>query len=54
VAVVLIEQYVHRALAFADECAVLQRGEVAWQGPAKATHGELLRHYLGESMTAAN
>jgi ABC-type branched-subunit amino acid transport system ATPase component len=53
-AVILIEQYIHRALAFADECVVLQRGELAWQGPASAAHGEVLRHYLGESMTAAS
>ena len=35
VTVIMIEQYVHRALAFADECLVLQRGELAWAGPAK-------------------
>jgi ABC-type branched-subunit amino acid transport system ATPase component len=54
VAVILIEQYIHRALAFADECVVLQRGELAWHGLAGAAHGEVLRHYLGESMTAAS
>jgi len=30
---ILIEQYVHRALAFGDECLVLERGEVAWIAP---------------------
>ena len=35
VTVIIIEQYVHRALEFADECLVLQRGEVAWQGEAQ-------------------
>ncbi len=49
----MIEQYVHRAVAFADECVVLQRGELAWSGPASAAHGAVLRHYLGEAMTAA-
>ena len=54
VTVVMIEQYVHRALAFADECLVLQRGAVAWQGPADDARGEVLRHYLGDAMTAAS
>jgi branched-chain amino acid transport system ATP-binding protein len=54
VTVIMIEQYVHRALGFADECLVLQRGEVAWQGPASAARGEVLRHYLGDAMTAAS
>jgi ABC-type branched-subunit amino acid transport system ATPase component len=53
VAVILIEQYIHRALAFADECVVLQRGELAWKGLASAAHGEVLRHYLGDAMTVA-
>lgn len=53
VAVILIEQYIHRALAFADECVVLQRGELAWRGTASAAHGEVLRHYLGDAMTVA-
>ena len=51
VTVIIIEQYVHRALEFADECLVLQRGEVAWQGEAQRVGEEVLRHYLGESMT---
>ncbi len=32
VTVLIIEQYVHRALEFADECLVLQRGEVVLAG----------------------
>jgi ABC-type branched-subunit amino acid transport system ATPase component len=54
VTVVMIEQYVHRALAFADDCIVLQRGSLAWKGPASAAGGELLRHYLGEALTGVN
>jgi branched-chain amino acid transport system ATP-binding protein len=54
VSVIMIEQYVHRALGFADECLVLQRGAVAWQGPAGSARGEVLRHYLGDAMTAAS
>jgi ABC-type branched-subunit amino acid transport system ATPase component len=53
VTVVMIEQYVDRALAFADQCLVLQRGELAWKGPSRDARGEVLRHYLGDAMTAA-
>lgn len=52
VTVIMIEQYVHRALRFADECLVLQRGQVAWSGPASAVGHDLLGHYLGSAMTA--
>ncbi len=52
VTLIIIEQYVHRALQFADECLVLQRGTVAWQGTADGAGDDLLRHYLGDSMTA--
>jgi len=49
----MIEQYVDRALAFSDQCLVLQRGELAWKGPSRDARGEVLRHYLGDAMTAA-
>jgi branched-chain amino acid transport system ATP-binding protein len=52
--VIMIEQYVHRALALADECLILQRGAVVWKGPAGAARGELLRSYLGDAMTAGS
>jgi ABC-type branched-subunit amino acid transport system ATPase component len=52
VTVIMIEQYVHRALDFADEALVLHRGEIAWHGPTSAAHGEVLRHYLGDATTA--
>ncbi|HEX4017486.1 MAG TPA: ATP-binding cassette domain-containing protein [Frankiaceae bacterium] len=52
VTVIMIEQYVHRALGFADDCLVLQRGAIAWQGSAQDAHGEVVRHYLGDAMTA--
>ncbi len=54
VTVLMIEQYVHRALAFADQCLVLQRGAVAWMGAAGDMGDDLLRHYLGESVTVAS
>ncbi len=50
--VVMIEQYVHRALAFADDCLILQRGNVAWYGAASRAGSEVLGLYLGEAMTA--
>jgi branched-chain amino acid transport system ATP-binding protein len=53
VTVIMIEQYVDRALAFADECVVLQRGELVWKGPSSAARSEVLRHYIGDAMTAA-
>jgi ABC-type branched-subunit amino acid transport system ATPase component len=53
VTLVMIEQYVHRALEFADDCLVLQRGELVWNGPSAEAHGEVLRHYFGDAMAAA-
>jgi branched-chain amino acid transport system ATP-binding protein len=52
VTVIMIEQYVHRALAFADECLVLQRGTVAWTGSAASAGSELLANYLGAAAAA--
>jgi branched-chain amino acid transport system ATP-binding protein len=54
VTVLMIEQYVHRALAFADDCLVLQRGALVWHGPARQAGAEVLSHYLGEAMTQAS
>ena len=52
VSVLMIEQFASRALAFADQCLILQRGRVAWFGPAKNAGDELLRRYLGEATAA--
>ena len=52
VTIVMIEQYVHRALDFADDCLVLQHGTVAWSGPADKAPADLLRHYLGDAVAA--
>jgi ABC-type branched-subunit amino acid transport system ATPase component len=49
VSVILIEQFVHRALAVADHCYVLRRGRVVWSGEAEAAGTDLLEHYLGSS-----
>jgi len=47
VSVVLIEQFVHRALAIADRCYVLRRGRVVWSGEAAEAGVDLVEHYLG-------
>jgi branched-chain amino acid transport system ATP-binding protein len=48
VTVVLIEQFVHRALGLADRCVILNRGRVGWSGPAAAAGQEVIDRYLGE------
>jgi len=47
VTVVLVEQYVERALGFADEAVILRRGRLAWRGPASEAAAELVAGYLG-------
>jgi branched-chain amino acid transport system ATP-binding protein len=49
ITVVLIEQFVHRALGLADECIILNRGMISWRGPAAAAGEEVLAQYLGEA-----
>jgi branched-chain amino acid transport system ATP-binding protein len=53
IAIILIEQFVHRALAFADRCVVMHRGRVGWSGAAVDARDEVLQRYLGESPDAA-
>lgn len=47
VAILLVEQFVDRALAFADRAVVLRAGSVAWSGPASQAHDVLAAGYLG-------
>jgi len=47
VTVLLIEQFVERALGFADHAVVLRHGLVGWHGPAADAGDELLAEYLG-------
>lgn len=54
ITVLLIEQYVERALAVADDCFILQRGSVAWRGPASEAAAEAATHYLGVSAGPAD
>jgi branched-chain amino acid transport system ATP-binding protein len=49
-AVILIEQYIHRALDFCDECAILRRGRVRWHGDAASAGEDILAQYLGDSV----
>ena len=47
VTVLLIEQFVERALGFADEAVILRHGLVGWRGHARDAGEELLAEYLG-------
>ena len=49
VSIILIEQFVHRALQIADRCHVLRRGRLVWSGEASEAGTELVEHYLGGS-----
>jgi branched-chain amino acid transport system ATP-binding protein len=54
ISMVLVEQYVTRALALADYVYLLQRGGVAFAGePAELDGDELFRRYLGGQPGAA-
>jgi branched-chain amino acid transport system ATP-binding protein len=52
VTIVLIEQFVHRALTFADRCVILQRGRLTWSGPAAEAKAEVVARYLGADVAA--
>ena len=47
VTVVLVEQYVERALTLADDAIVLRQGVIAWSGAAADAHREVAASYLG-------
>jgi len=48
ITVIIIEQFVHRALAFADRCVILARGTAGWQGSPDEAGAEVLDRYLGK------
>ncbi len=52
VTIVLIEQFIHRALSLASACVILRQGSVAWTGPSENARQEVLDRYLGESADA--
>lgn len=49
VTIILIEQFVERALRFADHAVILRRGQVAWSGSSQEAGDVVLKEYLGES-----
>jgi len=51
VTVILIEQFVHRALSLAQYCHILRRGRIAWSGSAADAGVEVVDHYLGAAGT---
>jgi branched-chain amino acid transport system ATP-binding protein len=53
ITVLLIEQFIHRALELADHCVILSRGHVGWSGTAAAAGPEVLDRYLGEAVSAS-
>jgi branched-chain amino acid transport system ATP-binding protein len=53
ITILVIEQFVERALAFADHCLILQRGNVAWRGAASEAASEAASRYLGASAQEA-
>lgn len=53
VSVILIEQFVHRALELADTCYIMRRGRLVWSGAAASAGSEVLDHYLGAEMDAS-
>jgi branched-chain amino acid transport system ATP-binding protein len=53
VTMIIIEQFAHRALAFADQCVLLSRGQLAWQGAPGGADREILARYLGESAASS-
>jgi branched-chain amino acid transport system ATP-binding protein len=54
VTTVLVEQYVDRALEFADDAVILRRGEVVWRGAAASAGAETLAGYLGDPVGGAS
>jgi branched-chain amino acid transport system ATP-binding protein len=47
----VVEQYVHRALAIADYVYIVQKGRVVFVGePAQCAGGAVFERYLGEGV----
>ena len=51
-ALVLVEQYVSRALALADRVYLLNKGSVVFAGPPQDIADDLFTHYLGTAAGA--
>ncbi|MFY9783268.1 MAG: ABC transporter ATP-binding protein [Acidimicrobiales bacterium] len=52
VAVVLIEQFVDRALRFSDQGVILRKGSPSWVGAVSGIGDDVLTHYLGSADAA--
>ena len=52
ITIVLIEQFVHRALSMADSCVILTSGRAGWSGPTSEAGQEVIDRYLGEAEQA--
>jgi branched-chain amino acid transport system ATP-binding protein len=52
VTVILVEQFVHRALAFADRAVILRRGRIIWQGASADAGPEILARYVSETVAS--
>jgi branched-chain amino acid transport system ATP-binding protein len=53
VTIVLIEQFIERALQLADRAVILRRGEVVWSGPSTEAGDAVLDEYLGSEEASA-
>jgi branched-chain amino acid transport system ATP-binding protein len=51
--ILLIEQFIHRALAFSDTALLLARGECVWSGSTQNAKEEIVARYLGETNPSA-
>ena len=49
ITIVMSEQFVHRALAMAEQLRDPDRGQVGWSGPADQAGQEVIDRYLGEA-----
>jgi len=49
ITIVVIEQFVHRALSMADSCVILTNGRVGWSGSAAEAGQAVIDRYLGEA-----
>jgi ABC-type branched-subunit amino acid transport system ATPase component len=47
--VLIVEQYIDRALSLAGDVVILRGGEIVWRGPAGSAGPPTLAGYLGES-----
>lgn len=49
--IILIEQFAERALKFAGQCALLNRGRLTWHGTSQTATQEVIAGYLGTGST---